>query len=63
MNDKDKDLIVKTIVTLNDNMSKPVELGKVQKAVENVLDASEYFTGYEITVTVESRWKDNKAGN
>ena len=32
MNDKDKDLIVKTIVTLKDNMSKPVKLGKVQKA-------------------------------
>ena len=62
MNNKEKDLIVKTIVTLNDNMSKPVKLGKVQKAVENVINASEYFNGYEITVTVESRWKD-KAGN
>lgn len=62
MNNKDKDLIVKTTVTLNDNMSKPVKLGKVQKAVESVLNASEFFTGYEITVTVESRWKDKKAG-
>ena len=60
---KNKELIVRSEVTLQDHLSKPVKFGKVQKAIESVLNASEYFTGYEITITIESRWKDkDKAG-